>query len=141
MAELKTKPNEADVQAFIESINEVQKKEDCYKLIRIMEELTGKPAKMWGKSIVGFDTYHYVYASGKSGDWMLTGFSPRKASLTIYITAGLEHFEAQLSKIGKHKTGKSCLYAKKLEDLDLSILKEIIVKSNRMMKQRYPSPS
>lgn len=100
-----------------------------------MEEITGEPAKMWGDSIVGFGSYHYKYASGQEGDWMLTAFSPRKQNLTLYIMPGFERYENLMKQLGKYKTGKSCLYIKKLEDVDLEVLKELIDLSVKQMRE------
>jgi hypothetical protein len=102
-----------------------------------MEEVTGEKGKMWGPSIVGFGTYHYVYDSGQSGDWMLAGFSPRKQALTIYMMAGNHHFDEELKVLGKHKLGKSCLYIKKLEDIDEALLRKMIAKSIALLQKRY----
>ena len=118
MAELKTKPNDASVEEFLNSVENEQKRQDSFQLMKIMEEITGEKGKMWGPSIVGFGTYHYTYASGNSGDWMLAGFSPRKQALTVYMMAGNHHFAKEFKTLGKHKLGKSCLYIKKLEDVD-----------------------
>ena len=137
MTELKTKPNEASVKQFINSVENEQKREESLRLLNIMEEVTGEKGKMWGQSIVGFGSYHYVYASGTSGDWMLAGFSPRKQALTIYMMAGNEHFEKELKDLGKYKLGKSCLYVKKLDDINESVLRKMIRKSVRLLKNRY----
>ncbi|MDH3693850.1 MAG: DUF1801 domain-containing protein, partial [Gammaproteobacteria bacterium] len=126
MAELKTKPTKQSIKTFIDSIEDEQKRKDCRIVLKLMRELTGEKAKMWGDSIVGFGTYHYKYKSGREGDWMLTGFSPRKQNLTIYIMPGFSKFETLLKKLGKHKTSKSCLYIKSLGDIDLDILSKII---------------
>ena len=102
-----------------------------------MEENTGENGKLCGPSIVGFGTYHYVYDSGQSGDWMLAGFSPRKQALTVYLMAGNHHFEQDLLKLGKHKTGKSCLYIKKLADVDETVLRQMIGRSVKLLQDRY----
>ena len=137
MAELKTKPTKQSIKTFIDSIEDEQKRKDCRIVLKLMRELTGEKAKMWGDSIVGFGTYHYKYKSGREGDWMLTGFSPRKQNLTIYIMPGFSKFETLLKKLGKHKTSKSCLYIKSLGDIDLDILSKIISQSVTYMKQTY----
>lgn len=126
MAENKTKPTAFSVDAFLNGIEEKGKREDCYALSALMEELTGAKPKMWGPSIVGFGDHHYTYASGREGDWFLTGFSPRKQNLTIYVMGYLESFPDQLENLGKHKHGKGCLYIKKLEDIDMNMLKTLI---------------
>ena len=105
-------------------------------MLRIMEEIVGEPPKMWGGSIIGFGSYHYKYASGREGDWMLTGFSPRKQSLTLYIMSGFSRYDELLSKLGKYKTGKSCLYIKKLEQVDAAVLKELIAASVDYMRNK-----
>lgn len=139
MAELKTKPNDASVEEFLNAVENDQKRKDSFRLLKIMEEVTGEKGKMWGPSIVGFGSYHYVYPTGNSGDWMLTGFSPRKQALTVYMMAGNARYESDLQKLGKHKIGKSCLYVKKLEDIDENILKSMIADSIETVKKRYSS--
>jgi hypothetical protein len=137
MAELKTNPNDASVEDFLNSVEDAQKRADSWKVLEMMEEISKSPAKMWGPSIVGFGTYHYVYPSGKSGDWMLTGFSPRKQALTLYLMSGHAHFEDDLKILGKHKIGKSCLYIKKLSDIDEQVLRNMIKDSIDAVKRRY----
>ncbi|MEN8248440.1 MAG: DUF1801 domain-containing protein [Bacteroidota bacterium] len=137
MAELKTKPNEESVDEFLNTIENPQKRSDSFRLKDVMEKVTGESAKMWGPGIIGFGSYHYRYASGREGDWMLAGFSPRKQALTVYLMAGNDHFEAERSQLGKHSTGKSCLYIKKLEDIDEAILTDMITKSVKIIKKRY----
>ena len=137
MAELKTKPTDDSVKDFLDSVESEQKRKDSYRVMEIMEEITGEKAKMWGPSIVGFGTYHYVYASGNSGDWMLAGFSPRKQALTIYMMAGNKRFEEDLKKLGKHKIGKSCLYIKSLADIDEAVLRSMIEDSIATVTKRY----
>ena len=126
MAELKTKPNEASVEAFLNSVENEKKRQDSYTVLKLMEEITGAPPKMWGDSIIGFGSYHYRYASGREADWFLVGFSPRVQNLTLYIMSGFEEYDRLLEKLGKHKAGKSCLYIKKLEDVDMPTLRELI---------------
>lgn len=137
MAELKTKPNDASVEEFLNAVENEQKRKDAFRLLEIMEEVTGEKGKMWGPSIVGFGTYHYVYPTGNSGDWMLAGFSPRKQALTVYMMAGNNRYEKDLEKLGKHKIGKSCLYIKKLEDIDEKVLISMIKDSIETVKKRY----
>ena len=103
-----------------------------------MEEITGEPAKIWGASIVGFGSYHYVYASGKEGDWMVTGFSPRKQAITLYIMAGFDRYDELMAQLGKFTTVKSCLYLKRLADVNESVLRELITASCDHMKTLYP---
>jgi len=129
VAELKTQPHEGSVEAFLNGVEEDGKREDAFALLKLMEEVTGEAATMWGDSIVGFGSYHYRYASGREGDWFLTGFSPRKRNLTVYIMAGFDEYEALLEKLGKFKTGKSCLYVKRLADVDLDVLRELVRQS------------
>jgi len=138
MAELKTKLNDASVEDFLNKVENQKKREDSFKILELMKTLTGEEPKMWGTSIVGFGTYHYKYASGQEGDWMVTGFSPRKDALTVYLMPGFDVQEQILPNLGKFKTGKSCLYIKKLEDVNLDILSEMIVTSVDFMKKNYP---
>jgi hypothetical protein len=136
MAENKTKPTAADVRKFLESIENPVRKQDCFRLAELMEEITGTAPRMWGSSIVGFGDYHYKYASGREGDWFLCGFSPRKQSLTIYVMGYLEFYGDLLVKLGKFKHGKGCLYINKLEDVDMRVLRRLIVTSiDRLEKE------
>lgn len=128
-AELKTKLNDASVEDFINKIEDENMREDCRKVSAMMQKATGAEPKMWGASIVGFGTYNYKYASGREGEWMEVAFSPRKANLTLYIMSGFTKYEKLLAKLGKHKTGKSCLYVKRLSDLDEKVLIELIENS------------
>lgn len=126
MAELKTKPNSSSVDEFIKSIDSSEKRDDCYILLEIMKEITKSDPRMWGDSIIGFGDYHYKYKSGREGDWFLTGFSPRKQSFSIYIMTYLDHYGDLLEKLGKFKSGKSCLYIKNTKDIDIDVLKKLI---------------
>ncbi|MBC8509884.1 MAG: DUF1801 domain-containing protein [Anaerolineales bacterium] len=126
MAELKTKLNDASVVDFLNSVEDDKKRQDSFKILELMQEVTGEEPKMWGTSIVGFGSYHFKYTSGKEGDWMATGFSPRKQNLTLYIMDGFEHYDDLLGKLGKHSTGKSCLYVKKTEDIDMDVLRKLV---------------
>jgi hypothetical protein len=126
MAELKTRPNDQDVEEFLNGIEDEKKREDCSTIVKLMQEITQNEPILWGDSIVGFGSYHYRYASGREGDWFLTGFSPRKGNITLYIMAGFDRYEALMEKLGKYKTGKSCLYIKKIEDIDLETLRELV---------------
>lgn len=135
MAELKTKVNAASVENFLNSVENEQKREDCFKILKIMKQVTKEEPKMWGASIVGFGTYHYKGASGREGDWFLTGLSPRKQNLTLYLTGGFEPHKDLLKKLGKHKTSVGCLYIKNLEDVDIKVLKELISKSVQRTKK------
>lgn len=138
MAENKTKETKASVDKFIGSIREEVIRKDCYQLIELMKSVTKEEPKMWGPSIIGFGTYHYKYTSGREGDMCLTGFSPRKQNITIYLMGGFEKQKTQLKKLGKHKIGKACLYLKSLNEVDQKILKEMIVNSINYMKKAYP---
>lgn len=129
MYELKTKVNNANVLDFIMRVENQKRREDSIKLLDIFNEVLGEEAKMWGDSIVGYGTYHYKYASGQEGDWMRTGFSPRKNALTLYVVLGLPENDPLLSQLGKYKTGKGCLYINKLEDVNMDVLKKIIKSS------------
>jgi len=135
MAELKTKVNKASVDKFIKSVKDEQTRDDCFKIAEIMQKATKAEPKMWGTSIVGFGTYHYKGASGREGDWFVAGFSPRKQNLTLYIMTGFDEYEDLLAKLGKHSTGKACLYIKRLADVDLKVLKELITKSVKHMQK------
>ena len=134
MAENKTQRNDGDVMAYLESVENKRRREDSLVLLKMMEEATGEPAEMWGTSIVGFGSYHYRYESGREGDMMLTGFAPRKASLSLYIMGGHERYEALMARLGKHRTGSSCVYINKLADVDLDVLRELIVESVEYMR-------
>lgn len=137
MAKLKTNENESSVTAFLDSVGDDRRRADCRTVVGIMESVTGEPAKMWGTSIIGFGSYHYKYASGHEGDSMLTGVSPRKQALAIYIMSGFSEFQDMLEEIGTFKTGKSCLYVKNLADINLEILENIICTSVDYMRQKY----
>ena len=139
MAELKTQRNKASVNAFLNSVENPQRRKDAKTVLGLMKELTGLKPEMWGTSIVGFGTYHYKYASGREGDFMLVGFSPRKQNLTLYIMPGFERYPSLMKKLGKHSTGKSCLYINKLEDVDLSVLSDLIKSSVKYMNDKYNS--
>ncbi len=139
MAELKTRLNDGNVQAFLNSVEDETKRNDSFTLLELMKQLTGETPKMWGNSIVGFGSYHYVYDSGREGDWFKVGFSPRKQNLTIYIMSGFARYEELLQKLGKHKTGKSCLYIKRLDDVDQPVLEELVTSSVEYITQRYPA--
>lgn len=137
MAENKTQATGASVAAFISSIDDKQQRADARKVAAMMRKATGKRAKMWGPSIVGYGAYHYKYASGREGDFLMTGFSPRKQALTVYVIPGFTPFEALMNKLGKYKTGKSCLYIKRLSDVDEKILEQLIDRSVKHMREHY----
>ena len=126
MAELKTKPTQASVKEFLDQIPDKERREDCFAIAKMMEEITGDKPRMWGPSIVGFGTYRYKYASGREGDWPVTGFSPRKKDLTLYIMMGFDKHPELMEQLGKHSVGKSCLYIKRLSDIHLPTLKKLI---------------
>lgn len=134
-AELKTKKNDASVEDFIHAIEDEEVRKDCIEIAKMMQQVTKAEPKMWGSSIVGFGQYHYKGASGREGDWMLTGFSPRKQNLTLYIIAGFDHFGDLMNKLGKYTTGKGCLYIKRLADVDKKVLKKMISESVQIMKK------
>jgi hypothetical protein len=126
---IKTRQNAASVPQFIGSVKDAERRADCRTLLKLMEAATGLKPKMWGTSIVGFGTQTYRVSSGKEGEWFLIGFSPRKQDLTLYITTGVKRYPTLLHKLGKHKTGVSCLYLKRLADVDLTVLEELIAVS------------
>ena len=134
-AELKTKVNDASVTKFINSVADEQKRNDCLEILKMMKQVTKEEPKMWGSSIIGFGSYHYKGASGREGDWMLTGFSPRKQALTLYLMHGFDLHKDLLKKLGKYKTGMGCLYIKTLDDVDKIVLKDLVTASVKRMKQ------
>jgi hypothetical protein len=134
MAKLKTIPTDQSVEKFLNSIRDPQKQQDCYTLLAMMKEITGVEPKMWGNSIVGFGSYHYRYESGREGDWFLTGFSPRKQNLTIYIMSGFEKQGELLKKLGKHKISKSCLYINRFKDIEQLVLRDLIEESIKILR-------
>lgn len=125
MAELKTRPNDNDVEAFIASVPEPARS-DCRELVAMMRSATGAEPVMWGESIVGFGSRHYRYASGREGDWFAVGFSPRARSLTLYLTGGVERHADRLERLGRHRTGKGCLYVTRLDDVDRDVLAAVV---------------
>ena len=129
MAGLKTKPHNASVSAFLKSVEHETRRRDAQTINKMMTCITGEKPKMWGETIVGFGSYHYKYASGREGDWFLTGFSPRKTAMSPLHHAGLWPFRRHNGGLGKHKTGRACLYISKLDDVDLAVLEELITKS------------
>ena len=137
MATLKTVKNDASVDKFIDGVADEKRREDARKVLELMKRVTGEEPKMWGPSIVGFGTYQYKYASGRGGDWMRTGFSPRKQNLTVYIMDGFDKYEDLMAKLGKYKTGKSCLYINKLEDIDFKVLERLVKESMKHFNKKY----
>ncbi len=136
MAELKTRPNDQSVEDFLNSITDEKDRAASRTILMLMQEVTGEEPVMWGDSIVGFGSYHYRYVSGREGDMFLTGFSPRKQNLTLYIMSGFDMYDSLLTKLGKHTTGKSCLYIKKIEDIDLQTLRELVRLSTEHVARR-----
>jgi hypothetical protein len=129
MADLKTQPNETSVEEFLKTIADEKKREDSFVILEMMKQVTQSAPRMWGSSIVGFGDDHYKYESGREGDWFRIGFSPRKQALTVYLTYGFDKHEDLLQKLGKHKTGKACLYIKRLSDIDETVLRELMERS------------
>ncbi len=140
MADNKTQPTDDNVKAFLDKVEDEKKREDAYQVLELMRDITGEEPKMWGTSMVGFGKYHYKYASGREGDNFLAGFSPRKAAMTLYILAGFEGEEDLLSRLGKYTTGKSCLYIKRLSDIDQDVLRDLVTKSVHYVKETNPAP-
>lgn len=134
MAEAKTKPTKASVTQFLNKISDEARREDCFAIAKMMEEITGSKAQMWGPSIVGFGTYRYKYASGREGDWPVTGFSPRKQDLTLYLMFSSDKYEELLGQLGKHRKSKACLYIKRLSDIHVPTLKKLIKASVKDLK-------
>lgn len=137
MAELKTKASDASVSAFLQSVDGEQKRRDARDILALMKEVTGKRPRMWGTSIVGFGSYHYKYQSGREGDWPVTGFSPRKQNLAVYIMPGFSRCSSLMNRLGKYKTGKSCLYLRRLGDVDQKVLRQLVTRSVADMKKLY----
>ena len=129
MAELKTQPSQGSVVDYLNTVENEFKRADSFAMLKLMQEITGEEPIMWGDSIVGFGKYRYKYASGRQAEWFLTGFAPRKQNLTLYIMSGFENYEQLLGQLGKYKTGKSCLYINKLEDVNLDVLRKLVKES------------
>jgi hypothetical protein len=138
MSDIKTKVNDASVLEFLHSVPDEKRRQDSLAVLALMQEVTGLEAKMWGPSIVGFGSYHYKYESGREGDMPLTGFSPRKQNLTLYIMGGFDNYEQLMASLGKHSTGKSCLYIKRLSDVNIPTLKELVRQSVDHMIKTNP---
>lgn len=137
MAEQKTQKTKVDVTSFLNKVGDAQQRADSFVLLKMMQEITGEKPVMWGPTIVGFGDYHYVYDSGHEGDCCLLGFSPRKAALTLYCMAGMERLGSQLKKLGKHKASKGCLYIRKLGDVDLAVLRQILEANVKELKSMW----
>ncbi len=133
----KTRATSAGVEDFLDAIADARRREECHALRALMERVVGAPATMWGPSMVGFGRYHYVYESGREGDWFMTGFSPRKQALTVYVMSGFEGEPELMARLGRFRTGKSCLYLKRLEDIDTSVLETLIDGSISALRARY----
>ena len=140
IAELKTQPTGADVRAFLAAVPDAQKRADCETLMEIMQRVTGEGPVIWGSSIVGFGSYSYRGTGGRIATWMATGFSPRKAALSVYIMQGFDAHEDLMAKLGHHKTGRACLYIKRLTDIDLAVLETLIARSCTYLRETYPDP-
>lgn len=136
MAELKTRPSRRSVAAFLAGIRDPELRRDCTTLVRMMKKVTKARPTMWGKSVVGFGKYHYRYPSGREGDWFLTGFSPRKRNLTIYLMAGAAREPALRKRLGRHTTSVGCLYVRRLADVDLRVLERLVASSVRATRAR-----
>lgn len=144
MGENKTKQTDLSVSKFIDSIEHEGRREDARILLEFMNRVTGMEPRLWGDSMIGYGKYHYKYKSGREGDFFLTGFSPRKANMTIYIMPsghGLKEYREQLAKLGKHKSSVSCLYVNRISDIDLEVLEELVTDSVRRMREFYPDHS
>jgi hypothetical protein len=135
-AEQKTKENSASVTEFLNGIENEQKRNDCFEILQLMQQVTQHEPRMWGPSIVGFGSYHYKYSSGHEGDSPLMGFSPRKQSITLYITTDYERYSRLLEKLGKHSTSKACLYIKRLSEVDRGVLKELMTEGLKTTKSQ-----
>jgi hypothetical protein len=140
VAELKTRPTKVSIDTFLERIADEARRGDCRTLVRLMKRATGERPTMWGPSMVGFGSYHYRYASGHEGDCFLAGFAPRKRELTLYIMSGFDRYNALMARLGKFRTGKACLYVKRLDDIDLAVLEELVSASVKHLKQWYRNP-
>ncbi len=141
MSDVKTQKNKASVRSFLDSVENDKKRTDSKVILELMREVTGEEPSMWGDSIIGFGEYSYKYASGREGQWFQTGFSPRKQNLTLYIMPGFDRYDELLSKLGKYKTGKSCLYINTLEDVNLDVLKQLVKASVDVMAASNPDSS
>lgn len=139
MSENKNKPTTIKPEAFIEANTDAGRRHECQLLLEMMSRITGEPPRMWGDSMIGFGQYHYKYESGREGDFFLAGFAPRKQNLSIYIMPGLAQYEGLMTQLGKYKTGVSCLYVKRLADIDLHALESLISASVEWMRSKYPA--
>lgn len=135
--ENKTQPTKVNPKTYISSIDHPKRKEDGLVLLDFFNRVTGLKPVMWGPSIIGYGRYHYKYESGREGEFLITGFSPRKTALTVYILPGYQDMHEELSRLGKHRTGRSCLYINKLEDIDMDVLQEIVLNGLEYMRENY----
>ena len=138
MTQLKTQRNDASVEGYLNALDDPRKRDDSFVLLRMMQEITGEEPAMWGDSIIGFGSYDYRYNSGHSGQWFITGFAPRKRDLTVYIMPGFDRYQDLMQRLGKHKTGVSCLYLSRLQAVDLPTLRELITRSVTDMRENNP---
>ena len=138
MAEPKTKPTKVSVAAYIKRLPDGQTRADCLTLVALMGKATDEKAVMWGPSIIGFGEYRLVYANGSEANWPIAAFSPRKSDLTVYVGGGCGRYAELMKKLGKHRTGKVCLYIKRLADADMKVLRELVPASVRYMREKYP---
>lgn len=138
MSEAKTKPTDQNVIHFLEAIDDPRRRDEGLALNQLMREVTGEEPCIWGTNIIGYGAYRYRYASGREGDWPLVAFSPRKQNLTIYIMAGFDEYDDLMSRLGKHSTGRSCLYLKRLSDVDQAVLRELVARSVDHMRHTNP---
>lgn len=141
MAENKTKPSKESVHAFLARIQNLQLRKDCLSILKLMQTISRSQPVMWGSSIIGFGSIHYVYESGREGDMPVIGFSPRKQNISIYLMCGFDNIKNELSKLGKYKTGGGCLYIKSLGDVNVVVLKQIIVKAFKGRERKYAHTS
>ncbi|MEL7537120.1 MAG: DUF1801 domain-containing protein [Pseudomonadota bacterium] len=134
----KTAPNVGSVTEFLKSVDNASRRAEARTVMRLLRKITGKRPVMWGSSIIGYDRYHYRYQSGREGEWPMIGLSPRAQNLTIYIMPGFKPFSALMKRLGKHKTGKSCLYLKRLDDVDEAVLVDLMTAAYAWMREHYP---
>jgi hypothetical protein len=134
----KTTETDASVDDYLAAIDDEVRRDDCRALARLMSGVTRQPPRMWGTGIVGFGSYHYRYESGREGDAPLTGFAARKGDISVYLVTGFEGREALLARLGRHKTGKACLYVRRLSDVDMQVLEQLVAGSVEQMRKRYP---
>ena len=139
MADNKTKPTDASVRAYLDAIPDAARRQDCETIVAMMSRVTGAPPVLWGDSIVGFDSYHYKYASGREGDAPLAGFSSRKGDISIYLSCELPPTDALRERLGRHKMGKACLYVRRLDDVDQDVLEQMVADAAAATRERYPA--